>query len=78
MVEIRFVASRIDHRIDRTRPAQGFAARPIKSALTGCGVTLGVKSPVVFAAVHQEQHVDRVAIIDKVRGTVAAGFDQTN
>ena len=70
------VSADIDHRIDRTRSAQGFPARPEQPAAIEIGLRLRLKCPIERLALGQkgdaEGHVDQRTAISR------AGLEQAH
>ena len=78
MVEIPAVPPCVDHGIDRTGPSERLPARPEKRAVAGFGISLRPIQPIVYATVHQIEHVQWIAVSDPIGSIRRPGFQQTH
>ncbi len=59
LVVVGTVAANVEQAVDRARPAQHLAARPLQRTAAEAGVRLGFETPVVFRVVHGFEIADR-------------------
>src|SRR5262249_50285362 len=74
VIVVLVLAADIDHAVDRTRPAQYLAARPVDRAVVGAGIWFRLEHP-VHRLVRERLAVAKRNMDPEIRA-LAAGFEQ--